>query len=80
MGHVHVHAPHALTERPEPEPKAPPPREERRLELVTVLVLGFTTLVTAWCGYQAARWSGEQSQQYARASATRIRGHSGEGR
>jgi hypothetical protein len=71
MGHVHVHAPHALTEGPEHK-AAPPDRAERRLELGAVLLLALTTLVTAWCGYQAARWSGEQSQNFARASATRI--------
>jgi hypothetical protein len=70
VGHVHVHAPHALTDSPEPPP---PDRAERRLELGAVLLLALTTLATAWCGYQAARWSGEQSQHYARASATRIR-------
>jgi hypothetical protein len=70
VGHVHVHAPHALTETHE----APPPdRFERRLEFGAVLLLALTTLATAWCGYQAARWSGEQSQHYARASATRIK-------
>ena len=46
---------------------------ERRLELGAVLLLAVTTLATAWCGYQAARWSGEQSQHYARASATRVK-------
>ena len=38
-----------------------------------MLLLALTTLATAWCGYQAARWSGEQSQHYARASATRVK-------
>jgi hypothetical protein len=38
-----------------------------------VLLLALTTLATAWCGYQATRWSGEQSQHFARASATRIK-------
>jgi hypothetical protein len=37
-----------------------------------VLPLSLTTLATAWSGYQAALWSGEQSQHYARASAIRI--------
>jgi hypothetical protein len=73
VGHVHVHAPHELTEGPEREAGAPTPLGERRLELVSVLLLALTTLATAWCGYQAARWSGEQSQHYARASATRIK-------
>ena len=73
MGHVHVHAPHELTEGPKHEKPAPPGRAERRLELMSVFLLALTTLATAWCGYQAARWSGEQSQHFARASATRIK-------
>src|SRR4051794_27090681 len=72
MGHVHVHAPHELSEGSE-EPSSRPDRFERRLELGAVLLLAMTTLATAWCGYQAARWSGEQSQHYARASATRVK-------
>jgi hypothetical protein len=72
VGHVHVHAPHELTEGPE-HGSAPPPRSERRLELVSVFLLALTTLATAWCGYQAALWSGEQSKSYARASAMRVK-------
>ena len=71
MSHGHVHVPHALTEPPEDAP-APPPSRERRLELLAVVLLAVTTLATAWCGYQAARWSGDQSQNYARASTARI--------
>jgi hypothetical protein len=67
--HVHVHAPHELSERE----SEPPPRRERVLELGAVLLLSVTTLATAWSGYQAARWSGEQSQGYAQASTTRIK-------
>ena len=73
MPHVHVHAPHELTEGHEEAEAGRPDRTERRLELVAVLLLSLTTLATAWSGYQAARWSGEQSQSYARASATRIK-------
>jgi hypothetical protein len=72
MGHVHVHAPHELTE-PHEEAGGATPHGERVLELFAVLLLSLTTLATAWSGYQAARWSGEQSQLYARASATRIK-------
>jgi hypothetical protein len=71
MAHAHVHVPHELTETEEPPAKVS--RLERRLELGAVLLLSLTTLATAWSGYQAARWSGEQSQHYARASATRIK-------
>jgi hypothetical protein len=67
-----VHAPHELTEGREAGHSAPP-RFERRIELLAVLVLALTTLATAWCGYQAARWSGDQSQRYARASTTRTK-------
>jgi hypothetical protein len=70
MGHVHVHAPHELSE---PHEEHEVEGRERVLEFVAVLLLSLTTLLTAWSGYQAARWSGDQSQLYAKASATRIR-------
>src|SRR3954470_2378301 len=75
MAHAHLHVPHELGESGEhaEAPKAAPARGERMLELGAVLLLSLTTLATAWSGYQAARWSGEQSQLYARASATRIK-------
>jgi hypothetical protein len=77
MAHGHVHVPHEITEKHEHEPAegAPdrPERGERLFELGAILLLSLTTLATAWSGYQAARWSGEQSQHYARASATRIK-------
>jgi hypothetical protein len=73
MAHVHVHTPHELAESHENGAAEPPARSERLLELGAVLLLSLTTLATAWSGYQAARWSGEQSQHYARASATRIK-------
>lgn len=75
MGHVHVHAPHELSERPE---KAAQDDEkgggsERWLELSAVILLSLATLATAWSGYQAALWSGIQSQRFAQASALRVR-------
>jgi hypothetical protein len=69
--HGHVHVPHELTEQE--EHPATVSRLERLLELSAVLLLSLTTVATAWSGYQAARWSGEQSQHYARASAVRIK-------
>ena len=73
MGHLHVHAPHELTEGRKGGHAARPNRAERMLELGAVLLMSVTTLATAWSGYEAARWSGVQSQHYARASATRIK-------
>jgi hypothetical protein len=72
MGHVHVHLPHEVTDHDGDDGRGRPPRMERMLEIGAVLLLSVTTLFTAWSGYQAARWSGEQSQHYAKASATRI--------
>jgi len=70
--HVHVHAPHELSDAPAHSgPGAD--RGERVLELLAILLLSLTTLATAWSGYQAARWSGEQSQSFARASTMRIK-------
>jgi hypothetical protein len=37
-----------------------------------VLVLSLAVLATAWSGYHAARWSGEQAQLYTQASALRV--------
>jgi hypothetical protein len=75
MPHVHVHAPHELSEHDDAPDKAPK-RRERIMELGAVLLLSVTTVATAWSGYQAARWSGEQSQHFAKASATRIKAQS----
>jgi hypothetical protein len=53
-------------------PERPPAsHRERVLELGAVLLMSLAAVATAWSGYQAARWSGEQSQGYAQASATR---------
>jgi hypothetical protein len=63
--HAHSHVPHELTETEEES------RSERILELGAVLLLSLTVLATAWSGYQASLWSGEQSQHYAQSSAVR---------
>jgi hypothetical protein len=47
-------------------------RIERWFEVVTALMLGMVAVATAWSGYQAARWVGEQSTEYAQASALRV--------
>jgi hypothetical protein len=68
MAHGHPHSPHELMEEAERSPASP---RERVLELGAVLLMSLAAVATAWSGYQAARWSGEQSQGYAQASATR---------
>lgn len=46
---------------------------ERRVEIVTVTLLAFAALATAWSGYQASLWDGIQSSNYTRASGARTR-------
>ncbi len=41
---------------------------DRILEILAVLLLGITTVGTAWCGYQSAQWS-EHGDDLARAAA-----------
>ncbi len=43
-----------------------------RVELVATVLLALATVATAWSGYQATRWNGEQAKAGARANATRI--------
>jgi hypothetical protein len=66
MSHVHVHAPHELS-----EPTEATSSHERLLELVAVLLMSVATLGIAWSGYQAARWSGMQARCYAQANTAR---------
>jgi hypothetical protein len=64
--HVHIHAPEELTER-----SGHVSGRERVYELAAAVLLSLATVGIAWSGYQAAKWSGLQSRQYAQASAAR---------
>jgi hypothetical protein len=44
---------------------------DRRLELLATVLLTLATVATAWAAYQAREWTGERSQDYSRANATR---------
>jgi hypothetical protein len=43
-----------------------------RVELVATVLLALATVGTAWSGYQASRWNGDQAKAFSRANATRI--------
>jgi hypothetical protein len=47
-------------------------RIDQRLEIVATVLLALATVATAWSGYQASRWNGEQATAFSRASAMRI--------
>jgi hypothetical protein len=70
--HVSAHAPHELSEQHDRGHGDAPPPADRAIELFAVVLMALTTVLTAWSGYQAARWSGVQSEAFAHATATRI--------
>jgi hypothetical protein len=45
----------------------------RWVEILSAVVLSLATIGTAWSGYQAARWGGEQAQHSQRASTAILR-------
>src|SRR5919109_3432596 len=67
--HVHVHAPHELSESHSESAG----RNERIMELVATLLLALATLGIAWSGYQGARWNGRQAEEYSAANGARSR-------
>lgn len=61
---------------PAPDPGQPtveaPSRRRTLLEVATVIVMGLSSIATAWSSYQASLWSGVQSEAYAQASGLRV--------
>lgn len=47
-------------------------RAHRALEVVEVFLLSVVAIVTAWSGFQAASWDGEQTRLYAAATSDRF--------
>lgn len=54
------------------EAAAKPPKDWR--ETVAVILMSVTAVLTAWAGFQAAKWAGESSVLTAQASTARIEG------
>lgn len=49
-----------------------PDRRAGTRELVAVIILSITTVLTAWSGFQASKWGGEMSIAFSEASSSRI--------
>lgn len=47
-------------------------RYEPLAEILAIVILAAATLATAWSGYQSARWSGVQAEDYSRAGGLRV--------
>lgn len=45
---------------------------ERRIEIVATVLLSVAAVATAWSGYQATRWNGEQAKAAGRTNAIRV--------
>lgn len=45
---------------------------QRRIELVAVILLSTTTILTAWTAFQASKWGGAMSISFSQASSARI--------
>ena len=60
-----------LTEQEEKEKRKA--RWEVLVEIVEVAVLAIVAVATAWSGYAAARWDGQQSLLYGHATADRFK-------
>ena len=64
---------HKLSEKEGSEPDGATPRFWHTvLEIVEVAMLATVAVLTAWSGFQAAKWDGEQSLRYGQASSLRF--------
>jgi len=61
-----------LAEAGNPEPQPDKVRWERLVEILEAAVLAVVAVATAWSGYQAARWDGQQAELYGEASTMRV--------
>ncbi|MFJ2542115.1 hypothetical protein [Microbacterium sp. NPDC087589] len=53
-------------------------RSRQVLDIVTVVLLSVTAVITAWCGFEASKWGGEMSIAFSQASSARVQAASAE--
>ena len=66
-GNANIEVAHHLS-----EPRESPSHEHWLLETIEAIVLAIVAITTAWSGYQAALWTGHQSELYGIASKLRV--------
>lgn len=54
------------------ESARPPGHHSETHELVAVILLSLVAVLTAWCGFESAKWGGDSSVAFSEASAARI--------
>ncbi|PQZ55020.1 MULTISPECIES: hypothetical protein [unclassified Microbacterium] len=62
----------------EKEAPAETTRTSRVVDILTVILLSVTAVLTAWCGFEASKWGGEMSIAFSQASSARIQAASAE--
>ena len=55
-------------------------RFDRWVDVASVVLISLATVVTAWCGYEAARWTALETRSYNDASSLRVQAAVSEGR
>jgi len=64
---------HKMAEHAEHEAEHGGSPGHKRISIVEAVVLSIVTVVAAWAGYSAAKWSTDSSLNLAKASATRVK-------
>jgi hypothetical protein len=55
-------------------------RFDRAVDVASVILISLATVLTAWCGYEAARWTAVQTRAYNDAASLRVQAAVAEGR
>lgn len=64
---------HAVSPDPADEPAPHTARGDEVREIIAVVLLSVTAILTAWCGFESSKWGGQMSIQFSQASSARIR-------
>ena len=67
-----AHEPHDTASEQRPEGRGGDGRQASRFEVVATVILALAAVATAWGGYQASRWHGEQAIAFSHANASRV--------
>ena len=67
-----AHEAHDTASEQRPEARGGDGRQASRFEVVATVILALAAVATAWGGYQASRWHGEQAVAFSRANASRV--------
>ena len=67
-----AHEAHDTASEQRPEGRGGDGRQASRFEVVATVILALAAVATAWGGYQASRWHGEQAIAFSHANASRV--------